>query len=177
MNGMVRTRFPPEPNGYLHIGHAKSMYMNFKLAFDKLGVPEDKRETIFRLGMFACLLVLCRVPIALVNHHELFFALALTEPHHTALPSSDDTNPEAESKEYIDSITEDVAWLGWKPLKRTHASDLMDTFYELAIKLIKKGKAYVCHQTKEEIEKSRDMCKDRLAGKPIDGKCVLCALA
>lgn len=63
--GKVRTRFPPEPNGYLHVGHAKSMNMNFQLAFEKLGVPLDKRETIFRY---------------------------------------DDTNPEAESNEYITSL-------------------------------------------------------------------------
>jgi glutaminyl-tRNA synthetase len=66
VNGkIVRTRFPPEPNGYLHVGHAKSMNMNFELAFEKLGVPRDCRETIFRY---------------------------------------DDTNPEAESDEYIQSL-------------------------------------------------------------------------
>ena len=63
------TRFPPEPNGYLHIGHAKSLHMNFHGAFEKLGVPEDKRRTIFRY---------------------------------------DDTNPEAESQEYIDSIRQSI---------------------------------------------------------------------
>ena len=88
LNGaVVRTRFPPEPNGYLHIGHAKSMNMNFSLAFEKLGVPEGSRETVFRF---------------------------------------DDTNPEAESAEYIESIREDVAWMGWtpnaKPASTTHAS-------------------------------------------------------
>lgn len=66
VNGaVVRTRFPPEPNGYLHVGHAKSMNMNFELAFEKLGVPVENRETIFRY---------------------------------------DDTNPEAESNEYIQSL-------------------------------------------------------------------------
>ncbi|RYY89598.1 hypothetical protein EON63_00435 [archaeon] len=62
---IVRTRFPPEPNGYLHVGHAKSMNMNFELAFEKLGVPKENRETIFRY---------------------------------------DDTNPEAECHEYIESL-------------------------------------------------------------------------
>ena len=70
---LIRTRFPPEPNGYLHLGHAKSMNMNFSLAFDKLQVPMDKRRTVFRY---------------------------------------DDTNPDAESQEYIDSFVEDLTWLG-----------------------------------------------------------------
>ena len=70
---VIRTRFPPEPNGYLHLGHAKSINMNFSLAFDKLQVPLEKRRTVFRY---------------------------------------DDTNPDAESQEYIDSFVEDLQWLG-----------------------------------------------------------------
>ena len=80
----MRTRFPPEPNGYLHLGHAKSMNMNFSLAFERLGaagVAEPVRETVFRY---------------------------------------DDTNPEAETKEFIDSLRTDVAWLGWAPVRTTH---------------------------------------------------------
>lgn len=126
--GMVRTRFPPEPNGYLHVGHAKSMNMNFNLAFEKLGVPMDKRQTFFRF---------------------------------------DDTNPEAESKEYVDSLKRDVAWMGWKPNPTTHTSDYFHELYDLAIQLIKRGKAYVCHQSKAEIEVSRDIAKG-LANNPDD---------
>ena len=121
----VRTRFPPEPNGYLHIGHAKSMNMNFSLAFEKLGVAPENRETIFRY---------------------------------------DDTNPEAESQEYIDSLRNDLEWLGWKPLKTTFSSDYFDILYEYALKLIREDKAYVCHQNGEEISASRDIAK-RLAAK------------
>ena len=85
INGnIVRTRFPPEPNGYLHIGHAKSMNMNFSLAFEKLGVAPENRRTIFRY---------------------------------------DDTNPDAESEEYIDSLARDVAWLGWTPERTTYSSE------------------------------------------------------
>jgi glutaminyl-tRNA synthetase len=122
--GMIRTRFPPEPNGYLHVGHAKSMNMNFQLAFEKLGVPPERRQTYFRF---------------------------------------DDTNPEAESEEYIESLKRDVAWMGWKPNPTTFTSDYFPELHDLAIKLIKKGLAYVCHQTKAEIEASRDICKRRLA--------------
>ncbi|CAH0486624.1 unnamed protein product [Peronospora farinosa] len=114
--GKVRTRFPPEPNGYLHVGHAKSMNMNFFEAFEKLQVPLDKRETYFRY---------------------------------------DDTNPEAESNEYIDAIATNVQWLGYTPAKVTYSSQYFEELYELALKLIRKGKAYVCHQTKGEIEASR----------------------
>jgi glutaminyl-tRNA synthetase len=131
-NGKVRTRFPPEPNGYLHVGHAKSMNMNFELAFEKLGVPIEARQTIFRY---------------------------------------DDTNPEAESKEYILSIREDVDWLGWKPDPVTFTSDYFDVLYDLAVKLIKRGKAYVCHQSKEEIEACREIARARIAGTSTDSPC------
>lgn len=119
-DGKVRTRFPPEPNGYLHIGHAKSMNMNFELAFEKLDVPLERRQTIFRY---------------------------------------DDTNPAAESAEFIQSLREDVDWLGWKPDPVTFTSDYFSVLYDLAIKLIKLGKAYVCHQNKEEILACRDIAR------------------
>jgi glutaminyl-tRNA synthetase len=119
--GHVRTRFPPEPNGYLHIGHAKSMNMNFFEAFEKLGVPADKRETYFRY---------------------------------------DDTNPEAESQEYIQAIHDNVKWLGYTPTKITYSSEYFTELYELALKLIRKGRGYVCHQTKAEIEASRVVLRE-----------------
>jgi len=121
-SGIIRTRFPPEPNGYLHIGHAKSMNMNFRLAFEKLGVPEENRRTIFRY---------------------------------------DDTNPDAESAEYIDSLRRDLEWLGWTPERTTYSSDNFQTLYELAVKLITKGLAYVCDMTKAEMEAQRDLAKRR----------------
>lgn len=119
---IVRTRFPPEPNGYLHIGHAKSMNMNFSLAFDKLGVAAENRRTIFRY---------------------------------------DDTNPDAESKEYIDSLRRDLEWLGWKPERTTYSSDNFQILHDLAIELIKKGLAYVCDMTKEEMETQRELAMKR----------------
>jgi len=102
----VCTRFPPEPNGYLHIGHAKSISLNFGIARDFGGV--------------------C---------HLRF----------------DDTNPVKEDVEYVDSIQEDVRWLGfdWGD-KRFFASDYFDRLCQYAVELIEKGKAYVCHLTAEE---------------------------
>mmetsp|Transcript_5854 Transcript_5854/g.24460 ORF Transcript_5854/g.24460 Transcript_5854/m.24460 type:complete len:767 (-) Transcript_5854:1039-3339(-) len=131
----VRTRFPPEPNGYLHIGHAKSMNQNFNLAFAKLeaalaGQADDKtvvdlrRETVFRY---------------------------------------DDTNPEKESAEFIGSLRKDVAWLGWSPVQVTHTSEYFDTLYAMAIELIEAGKAYACDQTSSEIEACRKVAKARAA--------------
>ncbi|KAL3785814.1 hypothetical protein ACHAWO_007991 [Cyclotella atomus] len=125
---ITRTRFPPEPNGYLHIGHAKSMNMNFRLAFEKLGVPVEQRRTIFRY---------------------------------------DDTNPDAESEEYIDSLRRDVEWLGWEPERTTYSSDNFQTLYELAIRLIEKGLAYVCDMTKAEMEAQRDLAKRRSAARAV----------
>ena len=94
--GRVQTRFPPEPNGYLHLGHAKSTYLNFGLASEFGG------------------------------YTNLRF---------------DDTNPEKEEQEYVDSIIRDVEWLGWKWEGLYYASDYFDQLYEWAIQLIKAGKA------------------------------------
>jgi glutaminyl-tRNA synthetase len=109
---MWRTRFPPEPNGYLHIGHAKAMHFDFGVAKKHGG------ETYLRF---------------------------------------DDTNPAAEKQEYVDSIISSVEWLGHKPAKVTYSSDYFDALHEFAIELIKRGKAYVCHQTKEETAASRQL--------------------
>ncbi len=120
---IVRTRFPPEPNGYLHIGHAKSMNMNFSLAFQKLGVPAENRRTIFRY---------------------------------------DDTNPEAESEEYIDSLRRDLEWLGWEPERTTYSSENFQILYDLAVQLIQKGLAYVCDMNKDEIKAQRELALERV---------------
>eukprot|EP00531_Pseudo-nitzschia_arenysensis_P009525 CAMPEP_0116132062 /NCGR_PEP_ID=MMETSP0329-20121206/9348_1 /TAXON_ID=697910 /ORGANISM="Pseudo-nitzschia arenysensis, Strain B593" /LENGTH=698 /DNA_ID=CAMNT_0003626553 /DNA_START=132 /DNA_END=2228 /DNA_ORIENTATION=+ len=129
VNGtVIRTRFPPEPNGYLHMGHAKSINMNFSLAFDKLGVAPENRRTIFRY---------------------------------------DDTNPDAESKEYIDSFVHDLEWLGWTPEKTTYSSDNFQKLYDLAIVLINKGLAYCCDMTKAEMEVQRDLAMKRVLAKNI----------
>eukprot|EP01117_Protostelium_nocturnum_P012305 TRINITY_DN452_c0_g2_i1.p1 TRINITY_DN452_c0_g2~~TRINITY_DN452_c0_g2_i1.p1 ORF type:complete len:791 (+),score=286.40 TRINITY_DN452_c0_g2_i1:539-2911(+) len=108
--GVVVTRFPPEPNGYLHLGHAKSMNLNFSYAAKYGGY------TYLRY---------------------------------------DDTNPAAEKQEYIDAIADDVKWMGHTPKYTTHASDYFQQLYELAIELIKRGKAYVDHQTGDEIKEGR----------------------
>jgi len=110
-NGRVMTRFPPEPNGYLHIGHAKSICLNFGLAEKFNGV--------------------CNLRF-------------------------DDTNPTKEEQEYIDSILEDVRWLGFDWEDRLYyASDYFDRFYEFAVFLIKKGKAYVDSLGADEIREYR----------------------
>lgn len=106
----IITRFPPEPNGYLHIGHAKSICLNFTLA------DEFKGKTNLRF---------------------------------------DDTNPTKEDTEYVESIKEDVKWLGFEWDDLFFASNYFDTMYEKAILLIKKGKAYVCDLTPEEMKEYR----------------------
>ncbi|KAH9626827.1 hypothetical protein KSS87_002472 [Heliosperma pusillum] len=109
--GKVFTRFPPEPNGYLHIGHAKAMFIDFGLAKDRGG------------------------------HCYLRY---------------DDTNPEAEKQEYIDHIEEIVRWMGWEPHKITYTSDYFQDLYNLAVELIRRGHAYVDHQTADEVKEFRE---------------------
>src|SRR5437867_11942309 len=108
--GRVHTRFPPEPNGYLHIGHAKSICLNFGLA-QKYGGKCNLRF--------------------------------------------DDTNPEKEEQEYVDSIMADVRWLGFSWDGLYYASDYFDQLYDWAVKLIKGGKAYVCDLPAEEMAQYR----------------------
>ena len=110
--GRVVTRFPPEPNGYLHIGHAKSIFLNFGVAGENRG------------GM--CYL------------------------------RFDDTNPVKEDVEYVESIQEDVRWLGcdWGD-RLTYASDYFDDLYRFAVQLIEAGKAYVCDLSADEIREYR----------------------
>lgn len=110
----VYTRFPPEPNGYLHIGHAKSICLNFTIA-QKYGGKTNLRY--------------------------------------------DDTNPVKEDVEYVDSIEEDVKWLGFTWEKRLWASDYFDTMYEAAEELVNKGLAYVDDLTPEEIREYRGTLK------------------
>ncbi|OQR74314.1 glutamine--tRNA ligase-like [Tropilaelaps mercedesae] len=105
--GQVRTRFPPEPNGILHIGHAKAININFGYAAAHNGV---------------CFL------------------------------RYDDTNPEKEEERFFTGIYDMVSWLGYKPYKVTHSSDYFDKLHELAVTLIQKGLAYVCHQRSEELK-------------------------
>src|SRR3989475_9521266 len=117
----IQTRFPPEPNGYLHIGHAKSICLNFGIAREFGGV--------------------CNIRM-------------------------DDTNPTKEETEYVDSIMADVRWLidGWAdknvggaPL---YASDYFDQFYEYAVELVRKGKAFVCDMTPEKTDEYRRVGKE-----------------
>ena len=102
----VQTRFPPEPNGYLHVGHAKAICIDFGMAEKYHGV--------------------CNLRL-------------------------DDTNPTKEDTEYVDAIKQDIEWLGFKWGSVLYASDYFDDIYAAAIKLIQKGKAYVCDLSADEI--------------------------
>ena len=106
----IMTRFPPEPNAYLHIGHARAIITNFELAKSMGG------KTNLRF---------------------------------------DDTNPAKEDVEFVDAIQEDLKWLGYEPCNVFYGSDYFETTYQYAIKLIKKGLAYVCDLSQEEISKYR----------------------
>jgi glutaminyl-tRNA synthetase len=109
-DAVIQTRFPPEPNGYLHIGHAKAICLDFGLA-DEFGGKTNLRF--------------------------------------------DDTNPEKEEQEYVDSIMKDVRWLGFDWERLCYASDYFDQLYDWAVKLIKDGKAYVDDLTADEIRRHR----------------------
>ena len=109
-HGRVATRFPPEPNGYLHIGHAKSICLNFGIAAERSGI--------------------CNLRF-------------------------DDTNPTKEDVEYVDAIKEDVAWLGFTWDAELYASDYFERLYELAVELIRRGKAYVDSLSAEEMRAHR----------------------
>ncbi|HIU26333.1 MAG TPA: glutamine--tRNA ligase/YqeY domain fusion protein [Candidatus Copromorpha excrementigallinarum] len=111
----VHTRFPPEPNGYLHIGHAKSICLNFTTA---------------------------------------------EKYHGKCNLRYDDTNPVKEDTEYVDSIEEDVKWLGFQWDERLWASDYFDEMYDCALELIKKGKAYVCDLSADQIREYRGTLKE-----------------
>ncbi len=108
--GRVQTRFPPEPNGYLHIGHAKAICLDFGIA-ERFGGKCNLRF--------------------------------------------DDTNPVKEDVEYVDSIQEDIKWLGYQWENIYYASDYFQQLYDLAIRFIKEGKAYVDEQSAEEIAKQK----------------------
>jgi len=117
----IITRFPPEPNGYLHIGHAKSIVLNFELA------DEFKGKTHLRF---------------------------------------DDTNPTKEDTEYVESIKEDVLWLGYEWDNLFFASNYFEEMYKRAVLLIKKGKAYACDSTAEEIRQMRGSLTEVGQGSP-----------
>ena len=109
-DGRIQTRFPPEPNGYLHIGHAKAICMDFGIAQKYNGI--------------------CNLRF-------------------------DDTNPSKEDVEYVDSIQQDIQWLGFHWGAVFYASDYFQQLYDLAIKFIKEGKAYVDEQTSEQIAQQK----------------------
>src|SRR5215472_4364849 len=109
-SGRVWTRFPPEPNGYLHIGHAKAIWLDFGLA-DEFGGGTNLRF--------------------------------------------DDTNPEKEETEYVDSIQADVRWLGFNWENLYYASDYFQQLYDWAVQMVEEGHAYVCDLSAEEVRRYR----------------------
>ena len=126
--GRVHTRFPPEPNGYLHIGHAKSICLNFGLARDYNG--------------------LCNLRF-------------------------DDTNPTKEEMEYVESIQQDVKWLGFDWEDRLfYASDYFSTLHDYAVKLIKKGKAYVCDLSADQTREYRGTLTEPGKNSPYRGRTI-----
>jgi glutaminyl-tRNA synthetase len=123
----IITRFPPEPNGYLHIGHAKSIVLNFELA------DEFKGTTNLRF---------------------------------------DDTNPAKEDKEYVNSIEEDIKWLGFEWDDLYFASNYFDEMYDRAVLLIKKDKAYVCDLTAEQMKEYRGTLREPGKDSPFKNRTV-----
>src|SRR6266567_2180858 len=109
-DAVIQTRFPPEPNGYLHIGHAKAICVDFGIARDYGGT--------------------CNLRY-------------------------DDTNPEREDVEYVDAIEADVRWLGFEPTAVLYSADYFPRMYELAERLVREGKAYVCDLDDEQIKEYR----------------------
>src|SRR6267142_55069 len=120
-NGHVATRFPPEPNGYLHIGHAKSICLNFGVALERNGT--------------------CNLRF-------------------------DDTNPAKEDVEYVESIQEDVAWLGFKWDALLYASDYFEQLYDFAVSLIRRGLAYVDSLSADQIRAYRGTLTTRGKNSP-----------
>ncbi|MFC1676397.1 glutamine--tRNA ligase/YqeY domain fusion protein [Planctomycetota bacterium] len=128
-DGKVVTRFPPEPNGFLHIGHAKSICLNFGIAAENDGATCNLRF--------------------------------------------DDTNPVKEEDEYVESIKQDVKWLGWDWEDRLYfASDYFEQMYEYAAQLIKVGKAYVCDLTAEQTREYRGSLTESGRPSPFRGRSV-----
>ncbi len=128
-SGRVHTRFPPEPNGYLHIGHAKSICLNFGIARDYAGGKCNLRF--------------------------------------------DDTNPHKENVEYVESIKQDVQWLGFDWEERPYyASDYFERLYEFALELIRNGKAYVCDLDAEQTREYRGTLTEPGRESPFRGRAV-----
>jgi len=128
--GKYVTRFPPEPNGFLHIGHAKAININFGLARAHNGI--------------------CNLRF-------------------------DDTNPEAEEERYFESILEIVKWLGFTPSEVTYSSTHFQRLYELAVELIKKDKAYICHVCIEGLEGDVELQRSSIRCIPTNWPFFFCA--